>query len=295
MGDEGRLYVSEAIPPAYKALLHDADLIVPNSFEAELLSGVKITDKQTLVQAITILHKDYHVPHVMVTSVRMVMSKTDEGSPQSDTLTVVGSSCRSDFTPRMFSIKVPALPIMFSGTGDMFAALTLVRLREASKAFHVPLDTTVSTDANPNTSPNQPRSASSSRSLLNVQSWQPPDDVEAKDLPLARATERTLASMHAVLSRTAKARDIELASNAGSIAENPQAEASSPSMQEEDDNKAHVRRTTASEVRIVQGVNDIKSPPSQLGERGEGGGGGESVKDAPDSELNLFVAEQVRQ
>ena len=35
MGDQGRLYVSEDVVPVYKNLLRDADLIVPNQFEAE--------------------------------------------------------------------------------------------------------------------------------------------------------------------------------------------------------------------------------------------------------------------
>jgi len=35
MGDEGRLYVSEAVVPAYKNLLRDADLVLPNQFEAQ--------------------------------------------------------------------------------------------------------------------------------------------------------------------------------------------------------------------------------------------------------------------
>ena len=35
MGDEGRMYVSQDIMPAYKTLLQDADLILPNQFEAE--------------------------------------------------------------------------------------------------------------------------------------------------------------------------------------------------------------------------------------------------------------------
>ncbi len=35
MGDEGRLYVSQDVVPAYKELLSDADLILPNQFEAE--------------------------------------------------------------------------------------------------------------------------------------------------------------------------------------------------------------------------------------------------------------------
>lgn len=35
MGDEGKIYVSEEVVPAYKSLLRDADLILPNQFEAE--------------------------------------------------------------------------------------------------------------------------------------------------------------------------------------------------------------------------------------------------------------------
>ena len=35
MGDQGKLYVNEDVVPAYKALLRDADLILPNQFEAE--------------------------------------------------------------------------------------------------------------------------------------------------------------------------------------------------------------------------------------------------------------------
>lgn len=35
MGDNGRLYVAEECVPAYKSLIRDADLIVPNQFEAE--------------------------------------------------------------------------------------------------------------------------------------------------------------------------------------------------------------------------------------------------------------------
>lgn len=35
MGDDGRIYVNEDVVPAYKGLLRDADLILPNQFEAE--------------------------------------------------------------------------------------------------------------------------------------------------------------------------------------------------------------------------------------------------------------------
>ena len=35
MGDQGRLYVNGDVVPAYKTLLREADLILPNQFEAE--------------------------------------------------------------------------------------------------------------------------------------------------------------------------------------------------------------------------------------------------------------------
>ena len=38
MGDQGRLYVSEDVVPAYKSCIRDADLILPNQFEAECVS-----------------------------------------------------------------------------------------------------------------------------------------------------------------------------------------------------------------------------------------------------------------
>jgi len=38
MGDEGRLYVNEDVVPAYKSLLRNADLILPNQFEAEYIA-----------------------------------------------------------------------------------------------------------------------------------------------------------------------------------------------------------------------------------------------------------------
>jgi pyridoxine kinase len=35
MGDQGRLYVNDDVVPAYKNIIHHADLILPNQFEAE--------------------------------------------------------------------------------------------------------------------------------------------------------------------------------------------------------------------------------------------------------------------
>lgn len=93
MGDEGRLYVAEDVVPAYKSLLRDADLILPNHFEAELLSDKKILDMRSFIEAITHLHKTYQIPHIIVTSLRLLPGSNKLNS-ESKNLAVIGSTAR---------------------------------------------------------------------------------------------------------------------------------------------------------------------------------------------------------
>ena len=99
MGDNGRIYVDEDELPVYKTLLHDADLILPNQFEAELLSGVEITDLKSMRAAIETLHAQYKLPHILITSIRLPASQSatpsslEQDLSGAATLSVVGSSC----------------------------------------------------------------------------------------------------------------------------------------------------------------------------------------------------------
>ncbi|KNG83873.1 pyridoxine kinase [Aspergillus nomiae NRRL 13137] len=105
MGDQGRLYVSNDVVPAYKTIIHHADLILPNQFEAETLSGIKITSLSTLAEAITAIHATYNVPHIIITSVdlsRFTQSPSSQTTTPPDSLTVIGSTTRSD-GPRVSS------------------------------------------------------------------------------------------------------------------------------------------------------------------------------------------------
>ncbi|KAL8825303.1 MAG: hypothetical protein Q9191_004499 [Dirinaria sp. TL-2023a] len=216
MGDEGRLYVSDAVVPAYKALLRDADLILPNQFEAELLSGTTIDSLKTLGEAITKLHKTHRLPHIVVTSVRF--------DPSSPTISVVGSTMRADGSPRLFKVDVPAIDCFFSGTGDMFAALILVHLRNAIMETE----------------------------LVGKKAWVSPDDVEATDLPLAKAVEKVLTSMQAVLEKTKMARDKALEGMGGPLG----------TLEKEKDSvkRLHLRKTKAAEVQIVRNLADLREP-----------------------------------
>ncbi|PSS27879.1 hypothetical protein M430DRAFT_32449 [Amorphotheca resinae ATCC 22711] len=221
MGDNGKLYVEEDVVPAYKNLIKDADLILPNQFEAETLSGVKIVDMDTLKQAVTTLHERYRIPHIVVTSVSFPASGAERR------LSIVGSTCTSAATPRIFGVSVPAIDCFFSGTGDMFAALLLVRFREA---------------------------VSETPGLMDKEAWVSGDEVEATELPLARATEKVLASMHEVLTRTKVQRDEEIARYHATI----------EGGKEKDEKRLHLLVSKASEVRLVRNVDCLKNPVVQF-------------------------------
>ena len=93
-------------------------------------------------------------------------------------ISVVGSSSRKNGAPRLFKVDVPSVDCFFSGTDDMFAALTVVRMRQAIVEA----------------------------GLENTPSWLSDDSIDPVDLPLAKAVEMVLASIHTVLSKTGETR-----------------------------------------------------------------------------------------
>ncbi|KTW29257.1 pyridoxal kinase [Pneumocystis carinii B80] len=119
LGDERGFYVSPDVIPTYKQLIPMSDLITPNQFEAELLSGQKITSIESLTSCLECLHKNHSLKHVVITSVQFDNDK--------ENLYIIGSSCKSDYTPRAVKIKVPYYKQILSGVGDLFSALLLGR------------------------------------------------------------------------------------------------------------------------------------------------------------------------
>ena len=239
LGDNGRIYVAEDEVPVYKSLLKDADLILPNQFEVELLSDVKIHDIATMKQAIVKLHQAYQIPHIILTSIRLPPTATNtptegmENLSVSAKLSIIGSTRTSDLKPRLFRITVPALPVFFSGTGDMFAALILSRLRQAAAEAGV----------------------------LNTANWRSPDEVPAVELPLAKAAEKVLASMHAILKDTATHHD----SATEAWEQERKHELNEGAGKESADEKEvqrHLKLTRAAEVRVVRNVRALLDPPN---------------------------------
>ncbi|KAK7923117.1 pyridoxal kinase [Apiospora marii] len=230
MGDNGKLYVADDVVPAYRGLVHLADLILPNQFEAELLSEVKITDFASLRAAVETLHSRYNLPHIVITSVSLPLTAeqaSPESRPPAHTMSVVGSTRTSTGKSRLFSITFPVFEAYFSGTGDMFAALMVVRMREAV----------------------------ASSSLKDKASWLSDDDVDALDLPLAKAAEKVLASMHEVLSRTCEAMQAELDRE---LAGEP---AQEEGLNEEERAKTvHLLKSRAAELRLARNWGCLRGP-----------------------------------
>ena len=105
----------------------------------------------------------------------------------------------------------------------MFAALIVVRLREAV----------------------------TNAGLGKTKSWVSPDQVEAVELPLAKAAEKVLGSMQSVLQETKRARDETLEGMAGPLGV----------LDKEKDSakRVHLRKTKATEVRLVRNLDDLRN------------------------------------
>lgn len=103
----------------------------------------------------------------------------------------------------------------------MFAALILVRLREAAQEA----------------------------GLGAVKSWISRDEVDGVELPLAKAAEKVMGSMHAVLVKTKRMRDHML-----------EALTNGDTDTHEGEDRIRLTKAKAAEVRVVQCLEELRSP-----------------------------------
>jgi pyridoxine kinase len=136
LGDDGELYVSKEVIPMYKSIIPLADIILPNQYEAEWLSEVRLDSIDAIVPCFRRLHKTFLVRNVVISSLRL------ESHP--GIIICCGSTCTSANEPRVFAIKTPIIDGPFVGTGDLFSALVVARLDPFVKDL-VPSDTVPAT------------------------------------------------------------------------------------------------------------------------------------------------------
>ncbi|KAF8399022.1 hypothetical protein HHK36_014888 [Tetracentron sinense] len=115
MGDEGKLYVPPELVSVYREkVVAVASMLTPNQFEAEQLTGFRITSERDGLEACKILHSA-GPSKVVITSIHL------DGS-----ILLIGSHQKAKSQPpEQFKIVIPKIPAYFTGTGDLVTALLL--------------------------------------------------------------------------------------------------------------------------------------------------------------------------
>ncbi|XP_048049050.1 pyridoxal kinase-like [Megalobrama amblycephala] len=123
LGDNGALYVPKNLLPIYRdKVVPAADIITPNQFEAELLTGRSISTEKDAVEVMNLLHS--------MGPDTVVITSSDLPSPLGDQyLVALGSQkrVRADGTmvTQQIRMDIPRVDAVFVGTGDLFAAMLL--------------------------------------------------------------------------------------------------------------------------------------------------------------------------
>ncbi|CAK1551109.1 unnamed protein product [Leptosia nina] len=131
MGDHGKLYVPESIVPVYcDDVVPLADILTPNQFEAKLLTGLPMENLDDSLKVIQALH-DRGVKTV-------VLSSTELGDDDN----MIGLASNKD---ECYKIEIPKVDAIFTGTGDLFAALFLAWSHKTKNNLKLTLEQTIAT------------------------------------------------------------------------------------------------------------------------------------------------------
>ncbi|KAL0883114.1 hypothetical protein ABMA27_016573 [Loxostege sticticalis] len=131
MGDNGKMYVPEDILPVYRDIVVPlADILTPNQFEAELITGIEMKDLDGALKVVQALH-DKGVKTV-------VLSSTDLGGD--NTMIGIASSEGS-----CYKIEMQKQDATFTGTGDLLAALFLAWSHKTNNNVKLTLEKTIAT------------------------------------------------------------------------------------------------------------------------------------------------------
>ncbi|XP_076015191.1 pyridoxal kinase-like [Genypterus blacodes] len=142
MGDQNAMYVPENLLPVYRdKVVPLADILTPNQFEAELLTGRKIRTEKDAIEVMDLLHQ--------MGPKTVVLTSTELPSKQGDQfLVALGSQkiVKADGTNtcQKIRINIPKVDAVFVGTGDLFAAMLLAWTHEHPKDLKAACEKTVS-------------------------------------------------------------------------------------------------------------------------------------------------------
>ncbi|KAG8232326.1 hypothetical protein J437_LFUL009425 [Ladona fulva] len=135
LGDNGHMYVPKEMLPLYRdRIISLSNILTPNQFEAELLTGEKINNLDDAVRAMKLLHaKGCDI---------VVLSSSDFGSE--DHLLALASS-HINGKRKSVVIKIPRFKQHFTGTGDLFTALFLAWMSRTQNDLKTSMEKTIAT------------------------------------------------------------------------------------------------------------------------------------------------------
>ena len=165
LGDEGKVYVPQELVFIYRdEVVPLANIVTPNQFEVELLTGIKIHTMDDAIRACNALH-DLGPQFVVITS--LVIKNNSEQHDDNDNddnterITILASQCikcnhdtKSDESndddnnnsPYIkWVVHTPKIPGRFTGTGDVTAALFLAWTAKTNNDLKLTLEKVAST------------------------------------------------------------------------------------------------------------------------------------------------------
>ncbi|XP_046688577.1 pyridoxal kinase-like [Homalodisca vitripennis] len=135
MGDNGHMYLPKELLPIYReTIVPLADIITPNQFEVELLTGKPINQLADALAAVDWFHQ------LGVKTVAISSSQLGSGNHLLALASSIANGKKSQVT-----IEIPLLDATFTGTGDLFAALFLAWMAKSGGVLKEALEKTVST------------------------------------------------------------------------------------------------------------------------------------------------------
>ncbi|XP_046979597.1 pyridoxal kinase isoform X2 [Schistocerca americana] len=135
MGDNGRMYVPEELLPIYRDVIVPlADIITPNQYEVELLTGQKVETIDDAWRAVDIFHNQ---------GIKTVVLSSTELGDEEHLLGLASSVIGKE--RKKFSIRIPRIKGVFTGTGDLFAALFLAWMYHSDGDTKLALEKTIAT------------------------------------------------------------------------------------------------------------------------------------------------------
>uniref|UniRef100_A0A667ZVP6 Pyridoxal kinase n=1 Tax=Myripristis murdjan TaxID=586833 RepID=A0A667ZVP6_9TELE len=138
MGDHGAMYVPENLLPVYRdKVVPVADILTPNQFEAELLTGRKINTEEDAIEVMDLLHQ-MGPETVVLTSSNLPSKHGDQF------LVALGSQKIGKIHSQKIRMEIPKVDAVFVGTGDLFAAMLLAWTHHHPKDLKTACEKTVS-------------------------------------------------------------------------------------------------------------------------------------------------------